>query len=136
MFNALCHYFPYSTTQTTLPLNHFLLLLPYVRLTSKYRTSAQPVWPLPPPQWCIHRFQVPVLQCNLSTIQTSVWLFVQCMKMVTVIWYRLRLHYFVVMFYHLVISENNIKIFIWCPVKLIIKKKQLVATVILCYNLI
>lgn len=33
-----------------------------------------------------------------------------------------------------VLPKNNIKIFIWCPVKLIIKKKQLVATVILCYN--
>ena len=35
-----------------------------------------------------------------------------------------------------VLPKNNIKIFIWCPAKLIIKKKQLVATIILCYNLI
>ena len=34
------------------------------------------------------------------------------------------------------LTKKNIKIFIWCPAKLIIKKKQLVATVILCYNLI
>ena len=33
-----------------------------------------------------------------------------------------------------VLLRSNIKISIWYPAKLIIKKKQLVATVILCYN--